>query len=49
VRRGYQWVDRELARMDPDTDWERMISLYVGHRVPEFALAMMRSIRAPCA
>ncbi|MEV6479972.1 DUF2236 domain-containing protein [Streptomyces sp. NPDC051576] len=39
--RGYKWVDRELARMDPDTDWERMISLYVGHRVPEFALAMM--------
>ncbi|MGW3652853.1 oxygenase MpaB family protein [Streptomyces sp. NPDC000878] len=27
--------------MDPETDWERMISLYVGHRVPEFALAMM--------
>jgi uncharacterized protein (DUF2236 family) len=41
VRRGYRWVDRELARMDPETDWERMISLYVGHRVPEFALAMM--------
>lgn len=41
VRRGYKWVDRELARMDPDTDWECMISLYVGHRVPEFALAMM--------
>ncbi|WP_234469407.1 oxygenase MpaB family protein [Streptomyces sp. MBT62] len=41
VRRGYKWVDRELARMDPDADWERMISLYVGHRVPEFALAMM--------
>ncbi|SER11169.1 hypothetical protein SAMN04487983_101188 [Streptomyces sp. yr375] len=34
-------MDRELARMDPETDWERMISLYVGHRVPEFALAMM--------
>ncbi|MGH1551597.1 DUF2236 domain-containing protein [Streptomyces sp. L7] len=41
MRRGYKWVDRELARMDPDTDWERMISLCVGHRVPEFALAMM--------
>ena len=41
MRRGYRWVDRELARMDPETDWERMISLYVGHRVPEFALAMM--------
>ncbi|MER5433473.1 DUF2236 domain-containing protein [Streptomyces sp. NPDC002588] len=41
MRRGYKWVDRELARMDPETDWERMISLYVGHRVPEFALAMM--------
>lgn len=41
MHRGYMWVDRELARMDPDTDWERMISLYVGHRVPEFALAMM--------
>lgn len=27
--------------MDPETDWERMISLYIGHRVPEFALAMM--------
>ncbi|WP_369031134.1 DUF2236 domain-containing protein [Streptomyces adonidis] len=34
-------MDRELARMDPETDWERMISLYIGHRVPEFALAMM--------
>ncbi|MEU6548770.1 DUF2236 domain-containing protein [Streptomyces sp. NPDC046915] len=34
-------MDRELARMDPEKDWERMISLYVGHRVPEFALAMM--------
>lgn len=41
LRRGYKWVDRELARLDPETDWERMISLYVGHRVPEFALAMM--------
>ncbi|MER5519569.1 oxygenase MpaB family protein [Streptomyces sp. NPDC002763] len=41
MRRGYKWVDRELARMDPDTEWERMISLYVSHRVPEFALAMM--------
>ncbi|GAA2630031.1 DUF2236 domain-containing protein [Streptomyces vastus] len=41
MRRGYKWVDRELARMDPETDWERMISLYVSHRVPEFALAMM--------
>lgn len=41
MHRGYMWVDRELARMDPDTDWERMISLYIGHRVPEFALAMM--------
>lgn len=27
--------------MDPETDWERMISLYIGYRVPEFALAMM--------
>ncbi|MFG3289143.1 DUF2236 domain-containing protein [Streptomyces sp. NPDC048179] len=27
--------------MDPETDWERMISLYVSYRVPEFALAMM--------
>ncbi len=41
MRRGYKWVDRELARMDPETDWERMISLYVSYRVPEFALAMM--------
>jgi hypothetical protein len=41
LRRGYIWVDRELARMDPDTEWERMISLYVSHRIPEFALAMM--------
>jgi len=41
VRRGYKWVDRELARMDPETEWERMISLYVSYRVPEFALAMM--------
>ncbi|NUP24257.1 MAG: DUF2236 domain-containing protein [Streptomyces sp.] len=41
MRRGYKWVDRELARMDPEKDWERMISLYVGHRVPEFGLAMM--------
>ncbi|KPI32864.1 Protein of unknown function DUF2236 [Actinobacteria bacterium OV320] len=41
MRRGYKWVDRELADMDPETDWERMISLYIGHRVPEFALAMM--------
>ncbi|MGW0999657.1 DUF2236 domain-containing protein [Streptomyces sp. NPDC002523] len=40
-RRGYKWVDRELARLDPDVDWERMISLYVGHCVPSFALAMM--------
>ncbi|MFE7446446.1 DUF2236 domain-containing protein [Streptomyces chartreusis] len=40
-RHGYQWVDRELRRLDPDADWERMISLYVGYRVPEFALAMM--------
>ncbi|MGW1618227.1 DUF2236 domain-containing protein [Streptomyces sp. NPDC002172] len=39
MRRGYKWVDRELARMDPETDWERMIALYVGYRVPEFALA----------
>ncbi|WP_406443789.1 DUF2236 domain-containing protein [Streptomyces sp. NBC_00631] len=37
---GYKWVDRELAGLDPETDWERMISLYVGHRIPEFALAM---------
>ncbi|GGN08252.1 oxygenase MpaB family protein [Streptomyces fuscichromogenes] len=41
MRRGYKWVDRELARLDPEQDWERMISLYVGHRVPEFGLAMM--------
>ncbi|MFC4469542.1 DUF2236 domain-containing protein [Streptomyces xiangluensis] len=41
MRRGYKWVDRELARMTPETDWERMISLYVSYRVPEFALAMM--------
>ncbi|MEU6145992.1 oxygenase MpaB family protein [Streptomyces sp. NPDC047081] len=41
MRRGYRWVDRELAGMDPESDWERMVSLYVGHRVPEFALAMM--------
>jgi len=41
LRRGYKWVDRELSRLDPETDWERMVSLYVGHRVPEFALAMM--------
>ncbi|NUU25300.1 MAG: DUF2236 domain-containing protein [Streptomycetaceae bacterium] len=41
MRRGYRWVDRELARMDPERDWERMVSLYVGHRVPEFGLAMM--------
>ncbi|WP_328352508.1 DUF2236 domain-containing protein [Streptomyces sp. NBC_00445] len=41
MRRGYKWLDRELARMDPETEWERMISLYVNHRVPEFALAMM--------
>jgi hypothetical protein len=34
-------VDRELAAMDPESDWERMISLYVGHRIPEFGLAMM--------
>jgi hypothetical protein len=27
--------------MDPETEWERMISLYVSHRVPEFALALM--------
>lgn len=41
MRRGYKWVDRELAAMDPESDWERMISLYVGHRIPEFGLAMM--------
>jgi hypothetical protein len=41
LRHGYKWVDRELARLNPETDWERMISLYVSHRVPEFALAMM--------
>ncbi|MFG2961692.1 MULTISPECIES: DUF2236 domain-containing protein [unclassified Streptomyces] len=40
MRRRYRWVERELAGMDPETDWERMISLYIGHRVPEFALAM---------
>ncbi|MFF7468786.1 DUF2236 domain-containing protein [Streptomyces sp. NPDC008092] len=40
MRRGYKWVDRELAGLDPETDWERMISLYVGYRIPEFALAM---------
>ena len=41
MRRGYKWVDRELAAMDPESDWERMISLYAGHRIPEFGLAMM--------
>ncbi|MDH6221586.1 DUF2236 domain-containing protein [Streptomyces pseudovenezuelae] len=41
MRRRYKWVDRELVRMDPETEWERMISLYVSHRIPEFALAMM--------
>ncbi|MEU9346983.1 DUF2236 domain-containing protein [Streptomyces sp. NPDC048278] len=41
MRRGYKWVDRELAGLDPETDWERMISLYVGYKVPEFALATM--------
>ncbi|WP_128378971.1 oxygenase MpaB family protein [Streptomyces cavernae] len=41
MSRGYRWVGRELDHMDPEADWERMISLYVGHRVPEFALAMM--------
>ncbi|MCI3241579.1 oxygenase MpaB family protein [Streptomyces spinosisporus] len=41
MRRGYKWVDRELAAMEPESDWERMISLYVGHRIPEFGLAMM--------
>ncbi|MEU6347710.1 oxygenase MpaB family protein [Streptomyces sp. NPDC047072] len=40
MARRYKWVDRELARLDPESDWERMIALYVGHRVPEFALAM---------
>ncbi|MGV9338372.1 DUF2236 domain-containing protein [Streptomyces sp. NPDC003688] len=34
-------MDRELSRMDPETDWERMVSLYVSHCVPEFALAVM--------
>jgi ER-bound oxygenase mpaB/B'/Rubber oxygenase, catalytic domain len=41
VRHGHKWVDRELARMDPESDWERMISLHVSHQIPEFALAMM--------
>ncbi|MEW1776026.1 DUF2236 domain-containing protein [Streptomyces sp. NPDC086777] len=39
MRRGYKWVDRELAGLDPATDRERVISLYVGYRIPEFALA----------
>ncbi|MFK0150628.1 DUF2236 domain-containing protein [Streptomyces sp. NPDC090499] len=39
MRRGYKWVDRELAGLDPEADWERMISLYVAYGIPEFALA----------
>ncbi|WP_328502715.1 oxygenase MpaB family protein [Streptomyces sp. NBC_00457] len=40
-KRGYHWVSRELARMDPETEWERMISLYTQYQVNEFALALM--------
>lgn len=37
----WRWVDREIDRLDPDVDWERMISLHVGHQVPVLGLAMM--------
>lgn len=32
-------MDRELAGPDPETACERMISLHLACRVPEFALA----------
>lgn len=39
ARRWYRWVDRALARMDPETVWERMVSLHVSHQVPVLGVA----------
>ena len=38
VKRGRRWIDREVQRLDPDTDYPRIMSMVAQYQMDEFTL-----------
>ena len=38
VKQGRRWIDREIQRLDPDTDYPRIMSMVAQYQMDEFTL-----------
>ncbi|WP_164714813.1 oxygenase MpaB family protein [Burkholderia ambifaria] len=38
MKRGYKWIDKEIARLDPETDYEAIMSLVSAYMLDDFVL-----------
>ncbi|MFF5010462.1 DUF2236 domain-containing protein [Streptomyces phaeochromogenes] len=44
TKRGKRWVEAEIARLDPEVDYEKIISLIVGYQLNEFVLNLSYAV-----
>jgi len=44
VKHGRRWIDREVQRLDPDTDYPRIMSMVAQYQMDEFTLNFLVTI-----